>query len=82
MLCLQFLPLLEDLLGFIGVDEVVSVSDSQGLVDNFYTPADTNIGAEDFYSADIFLRYGSSLKVVRVASADAYNATPGDTDEE
>ena len=27
------------------VDEVVSVSDSQGLVDNFYTPADTNAGA-------------------------------------
>ena len=56
------------------VDEVVSVSDSQGLVDNFYTPADTNAGAEDFYSAEAFLRYGSSLKVVRVASADAYNA--------
>ena len=56
MLCLQFLPLLEDCWvrsdGF--VDEVVSVSDSQGLVDNFYTPADTNAGAEDFYSADIF----------------------------
>ena len=63
------------------VDEVVSVSDSQGLVDNFYTPADTNAGAEDFYSAEAFLRYGSSLKVVRVASADAYNANNGgDTD--
>ena len=35
------------------VDEVVSVSDSQGLVDNFYTP-DTNTGAEDFYSAEGF----------------------------
>ena len=63
------------------VDEVVSVSDSQGLVDNFYTPADTNAGAEDFYSAEAFLRYGSSLKVVRVASSTAYNANNGgDTD--
>ena len=55
MLCLQFLPLLEDSAGCVQmktVDEVVSVSDSQGLVDNFYTPIDTNAGAEDFYSAE------------------------------
>ena len=63
------------------VDEVVSVSDAVDLVDNFYSPADTNAGAEDFYSAESFLRYGSSLKVVRVASATAYNANNGgDTD--
>ena len=63
------------------VDEVVSVSDSKGLVDAFYTPADTDAGAEDFYSAEAFLRYGSSLKVVRVASSTAYNANNGgDTD--
>lgn len=63
------------------VDEVVSVSDSKGLVDHFYTPADTDAAAEDFYSAEAFLRYGSSLKVVRVASATAYNANAGgDTD--
>ena len=63
------------------VDEVVSVSDSKGLVDHFYTPADTDAGAEDFYSAEAFLRYGSSLKVVRVASSTAYNANNGgDTD--
>ena len=59
------------------VDEVVSVSDSKGLVDHFFTPADTDAGAEDFYSAEAFLRYGSSLKVVRVASATAYNANAG-----
>ena len=59
------------------VDEVVSVSDSKGLVDAFYTPADTDAGAEDFYSAEAFLRYGSSLKVVRVASSTAYNANNG-----
>ena len=63
------------------VDEVVSVSDSKGLVDHFYTPADTDACAEDFYSAEAFLRYGSSLKVVRVASSTAYNANNGgDTD--
>ena len=63
------------------VDEVVSVSDSQGLVDNFYTPAGTDSGSENFYSAEAFLRYGSSLKVVRVASSTAYNANSGgDTD--
>ena len=63
------------------VDEVVSVSDSKGLVDHFYTPADSDAAAEDFYSAEAFLRYGSSLKVVRVASATAYNANAGgDTD--
>ena len=59
------------------VDEVVSVSDSKGLVDHFFTPANTDAGAEDFYSAEAFLRYGSSLKVVRVASSTAYNANAG-----
>ena len=63
------------------VDEVVSVSDSKGLVDMFFSPENTDAGAEDFYSAEAFLRYGSSLKVVRVASSTAYNANNGgDTD--
>ena len=63
------------------VDEVVSVSDATGLVDNFSSPANTNASAEDFYTAESFLRYGSSLRVVRVASATAYNANSGgDTD--
>ena len=63
------------------VDEVVSVSDATGLVDNFSSPANTNARAEDFYTAESFLRYGSSLRVVRVASATTYNANSGgDTD--
>ena len=63
------------------VDEVVSVSDATGLVDNFSSPANTNASAEDFYTAESFLRYGSSLRVVRVASATTYNANSGgDTD--
>ena len=38
------------------VDEVVTVSDSKGLVDNFSSPAATDAAAEDFYSAESFLR--------------------------
>ena len=85
MLCLQYLLLLEHSVGHLdgenSVDEVVSVSDAKQLVDHFQAPANTDAGAEDFYSAESFLRYGSSLKVVRVASATAYNANDGgDTD--
>ena len=50
------------------VDEVRTVSDSKGLVDTFGTPANTDAGAEDFYTAESFLKYGSSLRVVRINS--------------
>ena len=56
------------------VDEVVTVSDSQGLVDNFYHPANTDAGAEDFYTAEGFLRYGSALRIVRVNATGLYSA--------
>ena len=59
------------------VDEVKTVSDTKGLVDEFSEPANTNAGAEDFYSAEAFLRYGSSLKVVRVKSTNMYSANAG-----
>ncbi len=63
------------------VDEVVTVSGQQELVEYFHSPANTNAGAEDFFTAEGFLRYGSSLRVVRVASATTYNANSGgDTD--
>ena len=39
--------------------------------------ASTNAGAEDSILQRLFLRYGSSLKVVRVASATTYNANNG-----
>ena len=48
------------------VDEVITVSDSKGLVDEFFSPANTDVGAEDFYSAEAFLKYGSSLRAVRI----------------
>ena len=38
------------------VDEVKTVSSGQQLVDEFYKPADSDLGTEDFYSADSFLR--------------------------
>ena len=56
------------------VDEVVTVSDSKGLVENFHSPANTDAGAEDFYSAESFLRYGSSLRIVRVNANALYSA--------
>tara|TARA_B110000211_G_scaffold231428_1_gene293014 strand:- start:693 stop:2687 length:1995 start_codon:yes stop_codon:yes gene_type:complete len=56
------------------VDEVITISDSQGLVDNFYHPANTDAGAEDFYTAEGFLRYGSALRVVRVNATGLYSS--------
>ncbi len=59
------------------VDEVKTVSDGQQLVDEFYKPANTDAGAEDFYSAESFLRYGSSLSVVRIANTGLFSANQG-----
>ena len=56
------------------VDEVKTVSDGQQLVDEFYKPANTDAGAEDFYSAESFLKYGSSLTVVRIANTGLFSA--------
>ena len=56
------------------VDEVVTISDQKGLVENFHEPADTDGSAEDYYSAEGFLRYGSSLRVVRINSTGLYSA--------
>ena len=56
------------------VDEVKTVSDGQQLVDEFYKPANTDAGAEDFYSAESFLKYGSSLSVVRISNTGLFSA--------
>ena len=56
------------------VDEVVTISDQKGLVENFHEPANTNGAAEDYYSAEGFLRYGSSLRVVRINSTGLFSA--------
>jgi len=56
------------------VDEVVTVSDSKGLVEEFYSAANTDAGAEDFFAADAFLKYGASLRVVRVNATGLFSA--------
>tara|TARA_B100001564_G_scaffold113109_1_gene93867 strand:- start:787 stop:2787 length:2001 start_codon:yes stop_codon:yes gene_type:complete len=59
------------------VDEVKTVSDGQQLVDEFYKPANTDAASEDFYSAESFLKYGSSLSVVRINSTGLKSANSG-----
>ena len=56
------------------VDIVKTVSDGQQLVDEFFEPVNTDAGAEDFYSAESFLKYGSSLSVVRIANTGLFSA--------
>ena len=55
------------------VDEVVTVSGQQELVEYFHSPINTSAGAEDFFTAEGFLRYGSSLRVVRINSTNLAN---------
>ena len=59
------------------VDEVITVSDSKGLVDTFGSPVNTDAGSENFYTAESFLKYGSSLRVVRINSTGLANANNG-----
>ena len=56
------------------VDEVVTVSGSSKLEQTFGKPSNTDIGAEDWYTAEGFLRYGSSLRVVRPSSTSLSSA--------
>lgn len=56
------------------VDEVITVSDAKGLQDNFNSPANTNASAEDYYTAESFLKYGSSLRVVRLNTSQLNSA--------
>ena len=57
------------------VDEIKTVSSGKGLVDLFGEPDSTNIAAEHFFPAHMFLDYGVDLKVVRVATTSMVNAT-------
>ena len=38
------------------------------MIDEFFSPANTDAKMEDFYSAEAFLKYGSSLRVVRISN--------------
>merc|ERR1712091_133529 len=57
------------------LDEVVSISSEQELVDTFGKP-DTN-NFEYFFSAANFLQYSNSLRVVRASQENQVNATAG-----
>ena len=61
--------------GWGPAEEVTAVSSGKGLVDSFGEPANTDIAAEYFYPAAMFLDYGIDLKVVRIATTNMVNAT-------
>ena len=56
-------------------EDVTTVSSGKGLVDSFGEPDSTDISAEHFYPAAMFLDYGIDLKVVRIATTSMVNAT-------
>ena len=55
------------------LDEIVSVSSENDLVDTFGEPDSSNF--EDFFSAANFLQYSNSLRVVRAAQTNLVNAS-------
>ena len=61
--------------GWGPTEEVRTVTSGKGLVDLFGEPDTTDIMAEHFYPAAMFLDYGIDLKVVRVATTNMKDAT-------
>ena len=59
------------------VDEIVTISSEQNLVDTFGKPDSSNF--EDFFSAANFLQYANNLKVVRVTNSGLLNASADGT---
>jgi phage tail sheath protein FI len=55
------------------LDEIVSISSEQELVDTFGKPDSNNF--ESFFSAANFLQYSNALRVVRATQTSALNAT-------
>jgi hypothetical protein len=55
------------------LDEIVTVSSEQELVDTFGKPNSTNF--EDWFSAANFLQYSNALRVVRASNTGLTNAT-------
>ena len=56
-------------------EEVKTAVSAKSLVDLFGEPDSTDIMAEHFYPAKMFLDYGIDLKVVRIATTGMVNAT-------
>ena len=61
--------------GWGPAEEVKTVSSGKNLVDQFGEPDSTDVAAEHFYPAAMFLDYGIDLKVVRIATTSMVNAT-------
>ena len=59
------------------VDEIVSISSEQELVETFGKPDSTNF--EYFFSAANFLQYSNALRVVRATNTSLVNATSSGT---
>src|SRR5210317_58361 len=57
------------------VDEIISISSEQELVDTFGKPDSTNQQFEYFFSAANFLQYSNALRVVRATQTNMLNAT-------
>jgi phage tail sheath protein FI len=55
------------------VDEIISISSEQELVDTFGKPDSSNF--EYFFSAANFLQYSNALRVVRATQTSQVNAT-------
>jgi hypothetical protein len=61
--------------GWGPAEEVITTVSAKSLVDSFGEPSSTDIMAEHFYPAKMFLDYGIDLKVVRIATTSMVNAT-------
>lgn len=72
------------LAGFVGdfqwgpVEEIKIIKDEADLAATFGSPKSTN--ADDFLSAEYFLKYSQNLRVVRTVTASALTATAADSD--
>jgi hypothetical protein len=59
------------------VDQVITISNEQNLLDTFGEPVSTDAQYEYWLSASSFLTYGGSLKVIRTSGSTLKNANAG-----
>ncbi len=61
--------------GWGPAEEVTTITSGKNLADTFGEPDTTNLMAEYFYPAAMYLDYGQDLRVVRIATTSMVNAT-------
>ena len=61
--------------GWGPAEEVTTITSGKNLADTFGAPDTTNLMAEYFYPAAMYLDYGQDLRVVRIATTSMVNAT-------